>query len=434
MSPPVLPPASTVAPGPLHPPPPPSPSLSDSNSSVASELPPPSPLFSSHDGTDDASLTDSMTETIPLDHLGGNIGSPAPSVYSLTESLIANSVKTEHGRKVQNHSEVYSLPADNPEFERLDNQHKMITLVLGKYPVPMYDVLRDDNDDNQNPDKPQKAVLDLGCGTGAWLADVAVDFPHVECVGVDLVPPQITYAPPNVRTEIDDINLGLEHFFGCFDVVQCRLICMGVKDYAGLVDQISRILRPGGLVILGECDFRVYTDKDGGGFELYESLYESSAPKSTVPEASSSTSSNSKSGSSLPVEEVSSKKPPSVARFMQHVRTCAKARGGSLDAAMLLHRWVSQHRSFKEVVARDVYFPLAPFAKGDSSEAKRQRKIGRMCRDDTMAFLSSGRVLCLKGGIPGDVVDTLVTEAHAELAAAEIPVYLRLHCIYARKK
>lgn len=27
------------------------------------------------------------------------------------------------------------------------------------------------------------------------------------------------------------------------------------------MDQISRILRPEGLAILGECDFRIYTDK-----------------------------------------------------------------------------------------------------------------------------------------------------------------------------
>lgn len=30
------------------------------------------------------------------------------------------------------------------------------------------------------------------------------------------------------RSEVDDINLGLEHFYGDFDVVHARLICTGV--------------------------------------------------------------------------------------------------------------------------------------------------------------------------------------------------------------
>lgn len=49
-------------------------------------------------------------------------------------------------------------------FRPLDKQHYMFSLVLGKYPAPIFDVLREDSD----PDAPQKAVLDLGCGTGAW--------------------------------------------------------------------------------------------------------------------------------------------------------------------------------------------------------------------------------------------------------------------------
>lgn len=32
----------------------------------------------------------------------------------------------------------------------------------------------------------------------------------------------------NSRSEVDDLNLGLEHFYGDFDVVHARLICTGV--------------------------------------------------------------------------------------------------------------------------------------------------------------------------------------------------------------
>ena len=46
-------------------------------------------------------------------------GSPAPSVYSVTSSLRAASYRQEYGRGLNNYSEVYRLPADDEEFERL---------------------------------------------------------------------------------------------------------------------------------------------------------------------------------------------------------------------------------------------------------------------------------------------------------------------------
>ncbi len=45
--------------------------------------------------------------------------SPAPSVYSMTSSLRASSYREEFGRGINNYSEVYRLPADDEEFERL---------------------------------------------------------------------------------------------------------------------------------------------------------------------------------------------------------------------------------------------------------------------------------------------------------------------------
>ena len=45
--------------------------------------------------------------------------SPAPSMYSVTSSLRAASYRHEFGRGINNYSEVYRLPADDEEFERL---------------------------------------------------------------------------------------------------------------------------------------------------------------------------------------------------------------------------------------------------------------------------------------------------------------------------
>lgn len=56
------------------------------------------------------------------------------------------------------------------------------------------------------------------------------EFPHAEITGVDLVPPPLDpeQLPDNFRVEIDDINLGLAHFYGKFDVVHMRDVYLGI--------------------------------------------------------------------------------------------------------------------------------------------------------------------------------------------------------------
>lgn len=45
--------------------------------------------------------------------------SPEPSVYSVTSSMREASYRQLHGRHVNNYSDVYSLPADEEELQRL---------------------------------------------------------------------------------------------------------------------------------------------------------------------------------------------------------------------------------------------------------------------------------------------------------------------------
>lgn len=75
-------------------------------------------------------------------------------------------------------------------------QHELFKVVMGKYPPPMNEVLADVEFADQ------KAVLDLGCGSGSWILEVARDYPSVSCVGVDLVPMQSSVAPHVVGHEI----------------------------------------------------------------------------------------------------------------------------------------------------------------------------------------------------------------------------------------
>jgi hypothetical protein len=63
---------------------------------------------------------------------------------------------------------------------------------------------------------------------------MAREFPNCQVVGIDLAPPpvDIQSLPANCRFEIDDVNLGLSHHHGQFDVIHVRCIGSGVSSFA----------------------------------------------------------------------------------------------------------------------------------------------------------------------------------------------------------
>jgi len=320
-------------------------------------------------------------------------GSPAPSIYSVTSSIRAASYRHEFGRGLNNYSEVYQLPADDEELDRLDKQHDMFKKLIGAYPPPMAEVMADDTPWET------KSVLDLGCGSGSWIMEVARDFPHCQAVAVDLVPMQSIEMPQNCRSEVDDINLGLQHFYGDFNVVHARLISSGIKDYPSLIDHISQCLRPGGLMELLEFDFRVY-DPDFKPFSLPTGIME----------------------------------PPWFPRWMSFCNMAVRQRGGSPDAANMLYSWTLQHPDFDDVVYQDYFIPTAPFMSPEEPDYDFIRGISETFRDDIQTFLRSGRPLLLMSGLPEPLVDELQHHTHLELKEARTVSYIRVERVYARKR
>jgi hypothetical protein len=90
---------------------------------------------------------------------------------------------------------------------------------------------------------------------------MAVEFPHCEVLGIDLapVPMRPEGVPSNCRFEMDDINQGLSHLHGQFDVVFARTIGLGLKDFRKSLADIEACAKPGGIVIYIDGDFDVYS-------------------------------------------------------------------------------------------------------------------------------------------------------------------------------
>ncbi|PVG02071.1 S-adenosyl-L-methionine-dependent methyltransferase [Serendipita vermifera] len=179
------------------------------------------------------------------------------STYSYRSDRDASRfVKEVDGRIINAVSDQYYLPTDNQEWNRLDKQHIGVILGLGGlYPAKevVQAVLA--------PQEGQsKAILDLGCGTGVWAVEMAKQFPWAEVVGVDLAPCPIATEnlPPNCRFEVDDINLGLSHFEGHFDVIHLRFVAGGMKNFAQRMKDVHSCLKPGGIVLWIEMDYSLY--------------------------------------------------------------------------------------------------------------------------------------------------------------------------------
>ncbi|KAG9028012.1 hypothetical protein FS837_004014, partial [Tulasnella sp. UAMH 9824] len=167
-----------------------------------------------------------------------------PSEASETPSIY----KTLLGRAF-NQSDHYMLPADDDEHSRLDMQHLALRLHLNSLYPSKHLV---DHALREGQDTPP-AVLDVGTGSGRWAIDIALQFPHAEVVGLDLVPPATvteTTVPPNCRFEVDDANLSFEHYENCFNLVHMRSSEAGINDFQGFLYEIARTLRPGGVLII----------------------------------------------------------------------------------------------------------------------------------------------------------------------------------------
>ena len=103
-------------------------------------------------------------------------------------------------------------------------------------------------------------ILDLGTGTGTWCIEVADEFPNFQVYGVDLSPIQPKYVPTNCTFEVMDLNEGLPYGTATFDLVHAQYILGSIPDWDGLMSEILRVLKPGGLVQMIEADMHIRCD------------------------------------------------------------------------------------------------------------------------------------------------------------------------------
>lgn len=144
--------------------------------------------------------------------------------------------------------------SNQDELRRLHLQDQMLTSQMGG-------VL---------PDQPDPAaltrILDVGCGTGGWLIEVAKIFPTIKVlVGVDASLPFVQYAraqaeangvSDRVEFHVMDALRMLEFPHRFFDLVNQRLGQSWLRtwDWPKLLQEYQRVVRPEGIIRIVEGD------------------------------------------------------------------------------------------------------------------------------------------------------------------------------------
>lgn len=105
-------------------------------------------------------------------------------------------------------------------------------------------------------------IVDLACGPGGWVLDVAHTLPEAEVVGVDVSKAMIKYAGAraasqglaNASFEVMNITQPLGFSDASFDLVNTRLLFGVLRQEAWqpFIAECMRILKPGGLLRMTE--------------------------------------------------------------------------------------------------------------------------------------------------------------------------------------
>jgi ubiquinone/menaquinone biosynthesis C-methylase UbiE len=147
----------------------------------------------------------------------------------------------------------YIIDAENAtEMVRLIEQDRLFTEGMGVLFPEGFDLSK------------METVLDIGCGPGSWVIEVAFACSHMTVTGIDVSEMMVDYARARVQVRrldnavfrVMDALQPLDFPDDSFDLINGRFLTgfMDKQSWPGLLQECRRILRPGGYLCLTECE------------------------------------------------------------------------------------------------------------------------------------------------------------------------------------
>lgn len=139
-----------------------------------------------------------------------------------------------------------------------------------------------------------------------------------------------------------------------------------MRDYYKLIDDVALALRPNGLAAFIELDWRAYDIEKRPMLATPQEIWGSEGqPEGWL--GTGMARSEGRPGApfmtrlprSQATEQVAPGPNPYYARFLTLVRQCIQKRGGHVDAAALLRRWVEEHHGYEGEVHRQYWVPVS---------------------------------------------------------------------------
>jgi len=101
-----------------------------------------------------------------------------------------------------------------------------------------------------------KKILDVGCGTGNVLKMIHDKYREAQLYGIDISEKMLEKAKAKLQNNAD-LTLGdsenLPYYNSTFDVIICNDSFHHYPNPEGVLREFNRVLRDGGIFILGDC-------------------------------------------------------------------------------------------------------------------------------------------------------------------------------------
>ena len=166
----------------------------------------------------------------------------------------------------------YFIKDSGAEIARLLGRERFFARILGG--------LLPEHPDESAFLAPFQRVLDVACGSGGWVLELAQRYPHLEVEGIDIDTRAIRYADALVHaSNLDNVSFGemdarqpLAFPDNSFDLVNARfLVSIGASAMPGTVRELFRITNPGGFIRITETED--YSNTTGPAFEKLSAMF-----------------------------------------------------------------------------------------------------------------------------------------------------------------